>query len=184
MAWVYSGRILQTVSEMLRDRGFRDEEETDGDIADTVHISRWRGDAGIAIVIAATKPRVGVRVVRALAEELQSERAALLLLLVDGTLTHSAKSELAAVASLEAFCAEELRYNVTKHELVPPHRRVEGEEWEKLVAEVPSVSRESLPTISVDDPVVRYFGWPPGTVVRIDRRLGEQQQYPYFRVVV
>lgn len=187
MAWTYDGRVLLTVREMLADRGFgEDIEEADGDIPDTQHMLRCRGPSGLAVVLAGTKPRVGVRVLRAIAREKESEGIALAILILQEGLTPFAKTELAAdpQCGIEIFTGGELGFNVTQCQLVPPHTAVDDAAWAAIVAETPTLTPDCLMSILTTDPVVRYYGWPPGTVVRVDRNMGGQQVFPVYRRVV
>ena len=87
------------------------------------------------------------------------------------TITPSVKKTLKTVVTtrIELFNDKELRFNITKHVLVPPHYRVD-----------PTLhpEREKYPTILKSDPIVRFYGFKVGDVVKIIRPLGL-----YYRVV-
>ena len=78
---------------------------------------------------------------------------------------HSKKEMIASDA--QYFQTNELRFPVTDHPLVPPHRKVDAPPPGKL------------PGIEESDPVCRYYWLKPGDVVEIDRGT-----YKYYRVVV
>lgn len=77
--------------------------------------------------------------------------------------------------TIEFFTQQELQYNLTRHALYRPHRRLPQDE-----AEV--VSRHyapaHLPVLLKDDPVARFFRFQRGDLIEIQRRYG-----PFYRVV-
>ena len=82
---------------------------------------------------------------------------------------------------IEVFDQTFFDRNITQHCLFVPHR---------VVARVPArvVDEERLPRLLQSDPVVRFFGWPTGTLVEIDRtgkwNLPCRTQHMYYRRVV
>ena len=177
---------MDTVRDILRARGYGQcIEDADADVsADARQVLRAVGESGVCIVVAGLHDRVGVRVVRALAERAEAFGVSLALLLTKGSLTHVAEAEMAATTvPTQAFTAGQLAFNVTQNVLVPKHSAVGDDEWRTLVAATPGLEKKMLPHISAADPVVRFHGWPCGTVVRIDRRIGEQQTFPFYRCV-
>ena len=74
---------------------------------------------------------------------------------------------------VQFLCARDVVVNVTRHALVPRHERVPRG----------PVDAAHLPRILETDRVVQYYGWPPGTVVRVWRCFGGHEPIPYFRVV-
>lgn len=68
---------------------------------------------------------------------------------------------------IELFQQHELGYNVTKHELVPAHRRATGSERAALHKHMPYLAQ-----MSATDPVARFLGFQSGDVVHIARRDG------------
>lgn len=73
------------------------------------------------------------------------------------------------------FQYKTILYDPTVHEKVPPHQLMTREEVE---AELPRISLQDLPRISQTDPIVRFYDWKVGGVVRITRKNG-----PYYRVI-
>ena len=73
--------------------------------------------------------------------------------------------------SIEVFCITELQYNITKHELVPKHILLSKEEAKKM--------REfQIPFILRSDPIVRFYDFKRGDVIRIERKT-----LPAYRLV-
>ena len=66
---------------------------------------------------------------------------------------------------IELFALHELQYDLTKHVYFCPHDKVENlSELGFLKNQIPK-----LPRILISDPVVRYFGFAKGDVLRIRR---------------
>ncbi|HID71798.1 MAG TPA: DNA-directed RNA polymerase subunit H [Thermoplasmata archaeon] len=58
--------------------------------------------------------------------------------------------------------------NKRRHELVPEHRVLSGEEAEMVLKRL-KLKREQLPKISVDDPIAKEIGAKVGDIVEIRR---------------
>jgi len=67
--------------------------------------------------------------------------------------------------------------NVTRHKLVPPHRRLTDQEQSSLLARY-HCPTDKLPVIYVTDPVCRYYDFPVGAIIEILR------PDPHYRCVV
>jgi DNA-directed RNA polymerase I, II, and III subunit RPABC1 len=67
---------------------------------------------------------------------------------------------------LEFFPYNNLRYNITKHELVPKHELITGEEAINLRKKFGKVLTVMLTT----DPVSRFYGFNRGDIIKIYRR--------------
>lgn len=75
---------------------------------------------------------------------------------------------------LQFFLAKELCFNVSRHKLVPKHEPIECPV---------GLTTEQLPRILQHDPVVQYYNWPIGTIVRVWRCYGGNEPIPFFRLV-
>ena len=84
---------------------------------------------------------------------------------------------------IEFFDYDELQYNVTKHMYVPRHKPLSNDEKEDLFLRY-KISAQQLPIILKTDPVSRYYGAEPGTVMEITRRSETCGRYITYRVVV
>jgi DNA-directed RNA polymerase subunit H (RpoH/RPB5) len=70
---------------------------------------------------------------------------------------------------VETFRVAELQFNVTQHALVPRHWRMGPAEVDECLRRHGIADASGLPRVATSDPVVRYYGWPRGTVVGVDR---------------
>ncbi|MBC7128858.1 MAG: DNA-directed RNA polymerase subunit H [Thermoplasmatales archaeon] len=73
--------------------------------------------------------------------------------------------------------------DILKHVLVPQHEVLKEEEVEKLLKAY-NISKESLPRIIVDDPVVKAIGAKEGDVIKIIRNSPTAGKSVVYRLVV
>ncbi len=71
--------------------------------------------------------------------------------------------------TVELFPYKSLLFDPTVHELVPLHTLLSEQETQ---FELGKIKISQLPIISVDDVIVRFYGWKKGGVVRIRRKEG------------
>lgn len=97
-------------------------------------------------------------------------------------ITSQASEILHQTGRFHTFSEKEMLFNVTKHKLVPKHEALTEEE---AAAVRKKHFGGKFQMIYTTDPVVKYFGWPVGTMVRIHRTMaGPQDAYIHYRVVV
>ena len=161
-------RIVTTCVEMLRDRGFADVTAADDALERIVQ--------GSAVVSASApcrvrvflhyEDRIGVKAIRALPSD-----GDVIFVSVDGP-TPVARKE--ADARVQFFFARQLVFNVTRHALVPKFDVVESPD---------RIPVTQLPRILDTDPVVQYYRWGLGTVLRVERCFGGHEPIAYYRLV-
>ena len=71
----------------------------------------------------------------------------------------------------------QLYINITRHCLVPPHRKLNDSEVDALCQQF-KCGTDKFPSIFVTDPIVQYYGFPIGSVIEILRPM------PFYRKVV
>ncbi len=177
---------LDNLELMLRDRGCSGLRPV-GSGRDPLLLCSCRDERGATMLVYVTEePKVGVKTVRRLREEAQRASATHLLLLCPEGLTPFAAKELKEAdgeSEVEVFRKAELAYCVARHSLVPPHVPLNAAERRELLARL-ACKPGALPKLKESDPVARHYRFPPGTVVRVDRRIGTLECEPYYRVVV
>lgn len=97
-----------------------------------------------------------------------------LIVVVKEKVSDSVKKEIAAVWAQEKILVTvipiaSLQFNILKHDLVPPHRVLSDEEKETLYEKYGLSGNNSLPEISVFDPVAQLHCLRPGQVCEITR---------------
>jgi len=95
----------------------------------------------------------------------------------------TAIEELAPQVLLETFREEELRVDITEHELVPEHRVLSEPDKAALLARY-KLKDTQLPRIQASDPVARFYGMQRGEVVKIIRPSETAGRYVTYRVVM
>lgn len=189
MAWYETeatrDQVCATLVEMLHDRGYRlrvDFDETERDLLVECALVGENAAGRLIGVHFCTENKMSVgalRSVRSVLDEL--ERLDAIVVVQQTGITPYALKEQAQEHRIESFMAHELMFNVTRHEVVPPHRALDRAEARAMLEHF-RIKRSQLPLLPTTDPVARYYGWRPGTVVRIDRKLRGFEQ-TYYRLV-
>ena len=158
--------VLTTGRQMLIDRG-----ETG--IVALEDVDGWLSHRYVFIVdtLGDPKKRAGIHDVRAYAGRWPNKK---MIIVAHGGGTPFLLGRLEEAhpnnQSVEIFSAEELRRNITHHNLVPRHRRLTEQETKDQMGQLGLTDAKMLPSILKTDPVIRYFAWNVGNIVRIERR--------------
>lgn len=75
-----------------------------------------------------------------------------------------------------------LMFNITKHELVPPHRLYKGNKFE-LMDQLMIKSSEQLPYMLHSDPIAKYYNFRKGDIIEIDRPVQATKISKVYRVI-
>jgi DNA-directed RNA polymerase subunit H (RpoH/RPB5) len=162
--------ILKTCSEMFCDRGAVRTTTGQDDSGFVVH--GWdQNDEESMRVHLCTEDRIGVRLARTLLEA--ADGLPLVLVSIEGPTPFTRRE--CASQRVQFFNANTMCVNVSRHQLVPRHQRIDKAPY--------SLDPEHLPCILEGDSVVQYYNWPVGTIVKIDRVFGGSEPVPYYRVV-
>lgn len=164
------GRIVVTCEQMLRDRGctrvVRADDPFEAILASRPTVCGRGGPRDLDVYVHA-EDKVGVKWARTVLEH----GVAVVAVAPEGA-TPFTKKECEG-KPIQFMTAREACVNVTRHALVPRHEVVEDA----------THTLRLLPKIADTDPVVRWYDWPPGTVVRVFRCFGGHEPVPYLRVV-
>jgi DNA-directed RNA polymerase subunit H (RpoH/RPB5) len=189
--------ILKTVREMLIDRGYviensdtlpRSDEECEkyydnNEVLMQAHLSK---NENVTIkVLNAREAKISKSNATHLFEEYGNQNC---ILIMTG-MTPPAKKIIEKMKKCEVFNENELLRNPTRHKLYSPHEALSKEEEKKVLAAFKCV-KDQLPGIikfsqrGLPDPIVKYYNWDLGTVVKITRCMGGTQEPSiYYRVV-
>ncbi|KAL7667384.1 hypothetical protein ACOME3_010799 [Neoechinorhynchus agilis] len=196
-------RIRKTVFQMIRDRGYaiRHEElnETfeqfmekfrthDGDIkrADLDILVTDQTASRNLLVYFVESEKFGIHFIETTILKLYTEKAEHCILISKKLPTAKAMNLMKHgkhECTIEHFLDSELMFNITQHELVPPHIRM-SEDEKKVILEKYGLSENQLPVLLRTDPVAKYYGFEKGTLVRIVRSSEASGKYIYYRLVL
>jgi DNA-directed RNA polymerase subunit H (RpoH/RPB5) len=85
---------------------------------------------------------------------------------------------------LQYFKVEELLFNPTKHELVPPHRKLSNDEAKIVMDKYMIKSKGQMPLIQHTDVIAKWIGLKQGEIVEITRYNENSGEYYYYRCCV
>lgn len=98
---------------------------------------------------------------------------------------HDFEKKLEKPVNMQLFEIRELLFNLTKHVLVPKHEVIDNEEEiENLVKHHNIKNRHHFPLILKTDPVAKYYGIKPGSLVKITRVSPSAGEYVVYRCCV
>lgn len=125
---------------------------------------------------------VGIKQMRLFAHHIVQNNFHTGIFIAQGTVTPAALKIIPTVkpSEIEVFTEGDLLVNITRHELVPKHVLLSGEE-KKALLERYRVKESQLPRIQQGDPVARYLGLRRGQVVRIIRKSETAGRYASYR---
>tara|TARA_B100000524_G_scaffold334403_1_gene222931 strand:- start:421 stop:1020 length:600 start_codon:yes stop_codon:yes gene_type:complete len=86
--------------------------------------------------------------------------------------------------NIQIMHIKQLSFNPTKHCLVPKHSKISENEVNKIFNRYSINSKNQLPIILKEDPIVRYYNFSVGDVIKIDTCLGSYNtNYNNYRCV-
>lgn len=166
--------VVDTTIRMLRDRGCQN-------LATIKELPLCRlaikCDSTFVFFLRGSKLKVAN--MRTLLNSDQAKRKKTILFICEQGITPYAKKEL-DTERCQVFNYQQLLIPVALHLLVPPHRRLQGDEKIKLLARYPA---NTLPVLQFNDPVARYYFFKVGDVIGIERTYCDGHKNEYFRLV-
>jgi len=92
------------------------------------------------------------------------------ILLYEGAPTPAVKNVINTISDIgimiELFNVDDLQFNITKHILVPLHKKLNKEECKEFKEQYGS----SIPVLLKSDPVCRFYNFQKGDIIQITRR--------------
>lgn len=162
-----SATIIKTLHEMFQQRGYTDIQEEKNMI-----IGYDQKNKVVAITDIISK--LNVEEIKNIFNVMTDEQTNHCIIVHFGEPTPAVNNTIANTANIhmtiELFQDIDLQFNITKHILVPLHEKVSKEEIKELKEKI---SLKNLPKISRKDPVVRFYNFNKGEVIRVTRRGGE-----------
>ena len=178
-------KAITVVKEMLTDRGIglgELEVYGDKDIANLVaekdyfHLAAEDRD-----VVVITRKLKTQDLQKAATDLEDSRRPKAIIIVQDKPMSYHKISVETSYGAAEIFSVAELQYNVSRHELVPPHRKLGDQDIKDLLKLYMLNDKKHLPSICSGDPMAKYLGLRPGDVVEIIRPSPSAGSTPYYR---
>lgn len=187
-------RSYQTLIEMMNDRDIdtssmqRFQSEELATIASSQAIFVVPIIENTMQIIYNLNPKVKQQDIKKLVESYIQNIPHTLLIFKEPLTSQNAKPLIEAAAKglrIEIFELKELLFNVSRHELVPKHQKVNDENAIKDILAMAKIkSKTLLPIILKTDPMARYLGLRTGDVVRITRPSPTSGIYVHYRCCV
>lgn len=127
--------------------------------------------------------KVGLKSLKTVLESFERQNVKNIILVCKEGLSPACKKIIEANPNIEVFYEKDLKFNVTKHELVPKHRILQEEEKGQLLKNL-RIQESQLPWIYTYDPVIKYLGGKRGEVVEILRKSETAGESLYYRLIV
>lgn len=170
--------VSRVIQEMMASEGY------------TTRMHQWPAKSTVIINLNAagermacfwdpTVVKIGIDQVRYINEKIHDHKIKCSVVIAQQSVTPVALKAMdpsTAVIMEQALC-----HNYTKHVLVPTQCAVIDPD---AFLKKHHLTREQLPKISKTDPIVRWHGWPVGTIIKSRRVLGGSiEPYDYYRIV-
>jgi DNA-directed RNA polymerase subunit H (RpoH/RPB5) len=178
-------RAKRTCREMLEDRGYEvyDEQNVQHAIKNELPVLKGRhaNEALPLYVFFLDEAKIGIKTVRRIAPLIGEEVERILLVSDEGP-TPFTKKELCLTPAIEYMLFKRLCFNYARCDIVPPHRLVSEEEERALRQKFATREDDEWPKLYSTDPIVRYYNFPSGRIVEIERYTGYEPSL-YYRMV-
>ena len=163
--------VRQTIHEMMRDRQYQ--VVHDGGEDDMSLVFRSTADAIYVHLIA--EPKIGIAYIKDLVSLHDGTRTHHLLVSAEGITPKARKAckhYLSHGLIVEPFVIAELMFNVVRHTYCPRHRVCSDEEKKNILHKLgisETDAEDKLPGIQAQDPIVKYYRAPKGSLIEIVR---------------
>lgn len=85
--------------------------------------------------------------------------------------------------NIQVFNIDSLKINITKHHFVPEHKLLSNNETKELL-EYYHTDRNNIPGILITDPIVQWYNWKIGDIIKIKRPIPGTKKFELtYRVV-
>lgn len=176
-------RVRRVVTDMLTDRGYHHMEWP----TETTMNAKNDLDQRI-LVYFVMSPKVSVKKIKLIKDLIEEDHEGFscLIIVCKGSITSFAKQFITTDVNnliVQVFSEKELSFNITKHELVPKHELLTEQETTHIKTRY-KTKLKHFPNLLATDPVAKYYGYIPGSLVRITRKSPTAGEYVSYRVVV
>lgn len=89
-----------------------------------------------------------------------------------------------AYGDIQIYWCKQLQFNVTKHELVPIHKRLSEDEGKQILDRYSLTSKHQLPVLLKDDIISKYYNFKSGDIIEITQtKTSQNGNYKFYRCV-
>tara|TARA_Y100000389_G_C17469504_1_gene529002 strand:+ start:2940 stop:3569 length:630 start_codon:yes stop_codon:yes gene_type:complete len=86
--------------------------------------------------------------------------------------------------NIQIYWCKQLQFNVTKHELVPLHKRLSEDEGKSILTRYSLTTKNQLPVLLKDDIISKYYNFKSGDVIEITQtKTSQNSEYRFYRCV-
>jgi len=86
--------------------------------------------------------------------------------------------------NIQIYWCKQLQFNVTKHELVPIHKRLSEEEGNSILSRYSLTTKHQLPVLLKDDIISKYYDFKSGDIIEITQtKTSQNSNYKFYRCV-
>lgn len=183
--------VLKTVGEMIEARGFTQAELPATKVmvsCKKIDVVFGQSDHG-CILVFYLQEKLTVQFAREMVKVCNCiPRLVQIVVVTENGLTSVGRNLLSGkempTKNVKFFQGAELVVNYTKHHLVPKQRLMSAQEASDFLRKN-RLTLEQLPKMLSTDPIAKFFGWEPGSVVLSTVRLGmAMEDFQKYRVVV
>lgn len=174
--------VRQTLHDMLADRGY---DRIESDTLDQM-VARKSATGEHIMVYFVYDPKVSVKKIKSIKDIIDAGDYTCLVLVYKSVITAFAKQFIISDVhdiNVQVFSENELSFNITKHELVPKHEVLTTQQRNEIVRKY-KAGLKHFPLMLSSDPVARYYGALPGTMMKITRKSPTAGEYVLYRVVI
>ena len=172
---------MKTVKEIITQRDYKIEEEDEEKI---IVVPTMEKEGGKIYIFKQIIRTFNIKRVKQITSILESIGIKHCIVIYTDSATPAAKKCVKTLhidKYIELFTEKELKYNITKHTLVPLHIKLSNEESDKFKLEHGS----KHPVILKTGPIARFYNYKSGTVIKIVRtnRHKDIKTYITYRIV-
>lgn len=153
-------KVIQTIIEMLHDRGY--------DVQESINPIIGKKRDGTIKVYFVDLTKIGIKNINEIIEDMETNDVEKGIIVCSGVLSSFGKQLLTEHKNVQLFHEDELSFNITHHELVPQHMIVSKDETKQILRKY-NIKEKQIPRILQTDPVARYHGGCPGDLFKIRR---------------
>ena len=171
-------RVIVTCKQMLADRGCSSVQCPDdiNQAIDAGGTPALRGvtPSGKIDVYIHAEDKVGIKFARSVMESYApDDNVCIIIVSLEGPTPFTRKE--CEGKNIQFMLVKDVCVNKTRHQLVPKHTKVDSPPH--------GIAVDNLPKIMDTDPIVQYYNFPRGSILKVERVFGGHEMVPYFRVV-